>query len=68
MLRDIFEWCLNILWDEKAALKAYMQSSLHATEISTVYQAVEMHFQSWQSYLSEVHDKMKRYSDKTVLY
>ena len=68
MLHDIFEWYLSILWDERAVLRACMQDSSHATEILTVCQAVEMHFQSWQSYLSEIHDKVKRYSDETVSY
>ncbi len=68
MLHDIFKWYFSILWDERAALRAYMQNSSHVTEILTVCQAVKMHFQSWWSYLSEIHNKVKRYSDETVLY
>ncbi len=45
LLHDISEWCFSILWDERAAFKACVQDSLHATEILTVCQAVEMHFQ-----------------------
>jgi hypothetical protein len=68
LLHDISEWCLNIFWDERAALRACAQDSSHATKTLIVCQIVKMHFQLQQNYLSKFSDKMKKYSDEVISY